>query len=84
MKCPVSSGLKLGPTFSQYYNAIVGIIMQLSDLSSKIRDLPHWGRKICSTDIGPTCHKYYLEGHRPEVCPKYYLEGHRPEVSTKI
>ena len=37
--------LILGHTFSWYYNAIVGTIMQLSVLSSKIQGLQHWGRK---------------------------------------
>ena len=45
----------LGPTF-------MGLLMLLSDLSSKLRDLPHWGRKICL--------KNQLNGHRPQVCPK--------------
>ena len=44
----------LGPTLSRYYNVNVGLIMQLSDLSSKIWGLHLWGVfKIRSTDVGP-------------------------------
>ena len=43
----------LGPTF-------IGIIMQLSALSSKIWDLPQWGRKICLKNNldGYRCHQF--------------------------
>ena len=37
--------LFLRPTLSWYYNVNDGLIMQLSDLSSKIRGLELWGRK---------------------------------------
>ena len=40
--------LFLGPTFSRYYNAIVGHMMTFSVRSSKIQDLQHWGHTICS------------------------------------
>ena len=48
----------LEPIFSQYYNAIVRPMMTFLVSSSKVRDLQHWGRTICS--------KNKLEGHGPE------------------
>ena len=41
--------LFLRPTFSWYYNVIVGPKTTISVRSSKIHDLKHWGRIICST-----------------------------------
>ena len=42
--------LILGLTFSRYYNVIVGPLMTILVVrSSKIQDLQHWVRKICST-----------------------------------
>ena len=52
--------LFLGPTFSQYYNAIVGLMMTFLFRSSKIRDLEHLGHTRCS--------KNKLDGQRPEDC----------------
>ena len=52
--------LILGPTFSRYYNAIVGPMMTFLVRSFKILDLQHWGSTICL--------KNKLDGHRPEDC----------------
>ena len=40
-------GPLFNPRFSWYYNAIVRPMLTFSVRSSKIRDLQHWGRKIC-------------------------------------
>ena len=72
--------LFLEPTFSRYCNAIVGLMMAFLVRSSKIRDLQHWGRIICSKissmDVGLKIVLKFKNTSRPEDClkTKKYVE----------